>query len=42
MTGARIMTTLLNGLETLNGKYGIESMCVAGGMGQAILVERLS
>jgi acetyl-CoA C-acetyltransferase len=42
MTGARIMTTLLNGLEKTGGKYGIESMCVAGGMGQAILVERLS
>jgi acetyl-CoA C-acetyltransferase len=42
MTGARIMTTLLNGLETLDGKYGIESMCVAGGMGQAMLVERLN
>src|SRR5947209_1677065 len=42
MTGARIMTTLLNGLETTGGTYGIESMCVAGGMGQAMLVERLS
>jgi acetyl-CoA C-acetyltransferase len=42
MTGARIMTTLLNNLETLDGKYGIESMCVAGGMGMAMLVERLS
>jgi acetyl-CoA C-acetyltransferase len=42
MTGARIMTTLLNGLETLDKRYGIESMCVAGGMGQAMLVERLS
>jgi acetyl-CoA C-acetyltransferase len=42
MTGARIMTTLLNDLETKNGKYGIESMCVAGGMGMAMLVERLS
>jgi acetyl-CoA C-acetyltransferase len=41
MTGARIMTTLLNGLETLEGTYGIESMCVAGGMGMAMLVERL-
>jgi len=41
MTGARIMTTLLNGLETTGGRYGIESMCVAGGMGQAMLVERL-
>ncbi len=42
MTGARIMTTLLNGLATTGGTYGIESMCVAGGMGQAMLVERLS
>ena len=42
MTGARIMTTLLNGLNKLGGTYGIESMCVAGGMGQAMLVERLN
>ncbi|MEA2255482.1 MAG: acetyl-CoA C-acetyltransferase [Solirubrobacteraceae bacterium] len=42
MTGARIMTTLLNGLRARDGQYGIESMCVAGGMGQAMLVERLS
>jgi acetyl-CoA C-acetyltransferase len=41
MTGARIMTTLLNDLETLDGTYGIESMCVAGGMGMAMLVERI-
>jgi acetyl-CoA C-acetyltransferase len=41
MTGARIMTTLINGLEAKNGRYGIESMCVAGGMGMAALVERL-
>jgi len=41
MTGARIMTTLLNGLDAVDGRYGIESMCVAGGMGQAMLVERL-
>jgi acetyl-CoA C-acetyltransferase len=41
MTGARIMTTLLNGLDALDGRYGIEAMCVAGGMGQAMLVERL-
>jgi acetyl-CoA C-acetyltransferase len=41
MTGARIMTTLLNGLTALDGTYGIESMCVAGGMGMAMLVERL-
>jgi acetyl-CoA C-acetyltransferase len=41
MTGARIMTTLLNDLETKGGKLGIESMCVAGGMGMAMMVERL-
>ena len=42
MTGARIMTTLINGLQAVDGTLGIESMCVAGGMGQAILVERLN
>ena len=42
MTGARIMTTLINDLQTLEGTYGIESMCVAGGMGMAMLVERVS
>jgi acetyl-CoA C-acetyltransferase len=42
MTGARIMTTLINGLNAVDGTYGIESMCVAGGMGQAMLIERLS
>jgi acetyl-CoA C-acetyltransferase len=41
MTGARIMTTLLNGLDALDGTYGLETMCVAGGMGQAMIVERL-
>ncbi len=41
MTGARIMTTLINGLRAVDGRYGIESMCVAGGMGQAMLIERL-
>src|SRR4051812_46504362 len=42
MTGARIMTTLLNGLEARDGTIGVESMCVAGGMGQAMVVERLN
>jgi acetyl-CoA C-acetyltransferase len=42
MTGARIMTTLINGLTALDGTLGIESMCVAGGMGQAMLIERLA
>jgi acetyl-CoA C-acetyltransferase len=41
MTGARIMTTLINGLRAKGGRYGIESMCVAGGMGQAMLIELL-
>jgi acetyl-CoA C-acetyltransferase len=41
MTGVRIMTTLLNGLEALDGTIGIESMCVGGGQGQAMVVERL-
>jgi acetyl-CoA C-acetyltransferase len=42
MTGARIMTTLLNNLDMLDGRFGLESMCVAGGMGQAMIVERLN
>ena len=42
MTGARIMTTLLNNLDATDGRYGLESMCVAGGMGQAMIVERIN
>jgi acetyl-CoA C-acetyltransferase len=42
MTGARIMTTLLNGLETDDKAIGLETMCVAGGQGQAMIVERLN
>ena len=42
MTGARIMGTLLNGLETDDQTIGLETMCVAGGQGQAMLVERLN
>ncbi len=41
MTGARIMTTLLNGLEDRGGRYGLETMCVGGGQGMAMIVERL-
>ena len=41
MTGTRIMTTLLNDLETLDGTIGLETMCVAGGQGEAMIVERL-
>ena len=42
MTGVRIMTTLLNDLETLDASIGLETMCVAGGQGEAMIVERLS
>ena len=42
MTGARIMTTLLNGLEDGNKTVGLESMCVGGGQGMAMVVERLN
>ncbi len=42
MTGARIMTTLLHDLDALDGTLGLETMCIAGGMGQAMIVERLS
>jgi acetyl-CoA C-acetyltransferase len=41
MTGVRIMTALLNDLETLDGTIGLETMCVAQGQGEAMLVERL-
>jgi acetyl-CoA C-acetyltransferase len=41
MTGARIMTTLLNGLEDRGARYGLETMCVGGGQGMAMIVERL-
>ncbi len=41
MTGARIMCTLLNDLETLDGTIGLETMCVGGGQGMAMVVERL-
>jgi acetyl-CoA C-acetyltransferase len=42
MTGARIMTTLLNGLEDAGKTVGLETMCVGGGQGMAMIVERLS
>jgi acetyl-CoA C-acetyltransferase len=42
MTGARIMTTLLNGLDDRDATVGMESMCVGGGQGMAIIVERLT
>ncbi|MGB7861702.1 MAG: acetyl-CoA C-acyltransferase [Acidimicrobiia bacterium] len=42
MTGARIMGTLLNDLRTLDVTYGLETMCVGGGQGMAMVVERLN
>jgi acetyl-CoA C-acetyltransferase len=41
MTGARIMTTLLNVMETDDHEVGLETMCVAGGQGEAMIVERV-
>jgi len=42
MTGARIMTTLLNSLEDADKRFGLETMCVGGGQGMAMIVERLA
>jgi len=42
MTGARIMNTLLNGLTTLDKTIGLETMCVGGGQGMAMIVERIA
>jgi len=41
MTGARILTTMLNDLADTGGRYGLETMCVAGGQGMALIVENL-
>jgi acetyl-CoA C-acetyltransferase len=42
MTGARILCTLLNGLEEKNKTLGLETMCVGGGQGMAMILERLN
>jgi acetyl-CoA C-acetyltransferase len=42
MTGARIMGTLINAMETDDHQVGLETMCVAGGQGEAMIVERLN
>jgi acetyl-CoA C-acetyltransferase len=42
MTGARITGTLLNGLTTRDATFGLETMCVGGGQGMAMIIERLS
>ena len=41
MTGVRMMATLLNDLESSGGRYGVETMCVAQGQGEAMVVESL-
>jgi acetyl-CoA C-acetyltransferase len=41
-TGARITTTLLNGLAARDGQFGLETMCIGGGQGMAIIYERLT
>ncbi|MGI8536158.1 MAG: acetyl-CoA C-acetyltransferase [Mycobacteriales bacterium] len=41
-TGARITATLLNGLQATDTTWGLETMCVGGGMGMAMVLERLS
>ena len=42
MTGARITSTLINGLAERDGRYGLETMCVGGGQGMAMVLERLT
>jgi len=42
MTGARITTTLINSLRTHDKQFGLETMCVGGGQGMALIIERLS
>ena len=42
MTGARIMTTLIHGLQSDDKTFGLETMCVGGGQGMAMIVERLA
>ena len=41
MTGARIMTTLIHGLQVRGGRYGLETMCIGGGQGMAMVIELL-
>jgi acetyl-CoA C-acetyltransferase len=41
MTGARITSTLINGLVERDGRYGLETMCVGGGQGMAMVLERM-
>lgn len=40
-SGTRLLTTLLNQLEATGGRYGLQTMCEAGGMANALIIERL-
>jgi acetyl-CoA C-acetyltransferase len=42
MTGARIMTTLIHGLQEADKQFGLETMCVGGGQGMAMIIERMA
>jgi acetyl-CoA C-acetyltransferase len=42
MTGARIMTTLIHDLQERDATIGLETMCIGGGQGMAMLIERLA
>ena len=41
MTGARLITTLINGLQERDGRYGLATLCVGGGQGMAVIIERI-
>ena len=41
-SGARVLVTLLVHLERTGGRYGVASLCVGGGMGIAMVVERMT
>jgi len=40
-TGTRLVVTLLNGLHSYGKRYGVATLCVGGGLGVALVVERL-
>lgn len=42
MTGARITTTLIHALQERDAQFGLETMCIGGGQGMALIIERLS
>ncbi len=42
MTGSRITTTLLNGLRARDRSVGLKTVCVGGGQGMAMIMERLA